>query len=197
LGIQCKDFVLLAADGSIAFSIMVLKQDEEKISKLSDSIALAVTGESGDTVQFSEFISKNIQLYKMRNGYELSPSAAANFTRRKLAEALRSRNAYQVNLLMGGYDEVSGVPELYYIDYLATLAKVPYGAHGYGAFFSMSIMEQLYRPDMSEADALDLMKKCICEVQKRFLVNLPTFKCVLINKNGIKDMPDFKATGLV
>lgn len=52
---------------------------------------MAVSGESGDTVQFAEYIAKNIQLYKMRNGYELSPKEAASFTRRNLADALRSR----------------------------------------------------------------------------------------------------------
>lgn len=52
---------------------------------------MTVTGEAGDTVQFAEYIAKNIQLYKMRNGYELSPKAAANYTRRNLAEYLRSR----------------------------------------------------------------------------------------------------------
>ena len=52
---------------------------------------MTVTGESGGTTQFAEFISKNVQLYKMRNSYELSPYAAASFTRRNLADYLRSR----------------------------------------------------------------------------------------------------------
>lgn len=64
--------------------------DEQKIHKISDKLVMAVSGESGDTTQFSEYIGKNIQLYKMRNGYELSPKAAAWFTRRNLADYLRS-----------------------------------------------------------------------------------------------------------
>ena len=52
---------------------------------------MSVVGESGDTTQYAEFIAKNIQLYKMQNGYELSPKASANFTRRNLADYLRSR----------------------------------------------------------------------------------------------------------
>lgn len=36
--------------------------------KLSDKILLLCVGEAGDTVQFAEYIQKNIQLYKMRNG---------------------------------------------------------------------------------------------------------------------------------
>lgn len=61
---------------------------------------MAVTGDSGDTVQFAEFIAKNIQLYKMRNGYELSPRAAAYYTRKQLAEYLRSRVSLLTLLLL-------------------------------------------------------------------------------------------------
>ena len=35
---------------------------------LSDRLLMSVCGAQGDTVQFAEFISKNVQLYKMRNG---------------------------------------------------------------------------------------------------------------------------------
>ena len=42
--------------------------DTDKMFKMSDNILMLVSGESGDTVQFAEYISKNIQLYKMRNG---------------------------------------------------------------------------------------------------------------------------------
>jgi 20S proteasome subunit beta 4 len=59
--------------------------------KLSDRLLMGIVGESGDTTHFAEYIEKNVQLYKMRNGYELSPYAAANFTRRNLADSLRSQ----------------------------------------------------------------------------------------------------------
>ena len=65
--------------------------DIDKSYKLSDQLVLTAVGEPGDTTQFAEFITKNIQLYKMQNGYELSPAGAANFTRRNLADYLRSR----------------------------------------------------------------------------------------------------------
>ncbi|XP_064487190.1 proteasome subunit beta type-2-like [Ornithodoros turicata] len=189
IGACFKDFALLAADKTCAFSIMVLKHDEDKIHKLSDNLLMAVCGEAGDTVQFAEFIAKNIQLYKMRNGYELSPAAAANFTRRNLADYLRSRTPYMVNLLLAGYDKATG-PELYYMDYLAAMAKVPHGAHGYGSFFTMSVMDRYYREDMTVDEAYDLLKKCIAEIQKRFLVNLPAFKVQLVDKDGIKNLKD-------
>ncbi len=66
----------------------------------------------------------------MRNETDLGPSAVANFVRGELAESLR-RNPYRVNLLLGGMDPITKKPSLYWLDYLAALAPLPYAAHGY------------------------------------------------------------------
>jgi hypothetical protein len=70
----------------------------------------------------------------MRNNMELSPAATANFVRGELASALRSRKPYTVNLLLGGYDTIADKPTLYWIDYLASQAPLPYAAHGYAQY---------------------------------------------------------------
>lgn len=46
---------------------------------------------------------------------------------------------------MAGYDKDTGC-ELHYIDYLATMAKLPFAAHGYGSYFLLSILDRYYRP---------------------------------------------------
>lgn len=193
IGIQGKDFVLVAADTVSCRSIVSMKQDYDKMHKMSDKLLMLVSGEAGDTVQFAEYISKNIQLYKMRNGYELSPHAAANFTRKNLADYLRSQTPYFVNLLLAGYDKDEG-PSLYFMDYLASVNKVPFGAHGYGSFFTVSILDKHYREDITVEQAVALMSKCVNEIKQRFIVNMPTFKVRVIDKDGIRDLPDIVAT---
>lgn len=56
---------------------------------------------------------------------------------------------YFVNLLLAGYDDETG-PELYFVDYLASMVKVPYAAHGYGGFFSLSIMDRYHKAGKGE-----------------------------------------------
>lgn len=51
---------------------------------------MGVNGDNGDTSQFAQFVAKNVQLYKMRNGYELDVAAAVHFTRRTLADGMRA-----------------------------------------------------------------------------------------------------------
>jgi len=187
IGIKGADFVIIAADTTAARSIVSMKKDHDKMYSLSDKLLMSVVGDSGDAVQFSEYIAKNIQLYKMRNGYELSPHAAANFTRKNLADCLRSSSAYQVNVLMAGHDDEAG-PALYYMDYLASLAKLPFAVHGYGAFFSLSIMDRYYKDNMNKEECLDIVQKCVDEIHRRFIVNMPQFKVRIVDKDGIRDL---------
>ncbi|XP_003727222.1 proteasome subunit beta type-2-like [Strongylocentrotus purpuratus] len=189
LGIQGPDYVLLASDMNAGRSVFVFKHDQEKMFPLSSKLLMLCAGESGDTVQFAEYIQKNIQLYKIRNGYELSPKAAANFTRKNLADFLRSKTPYQVNLLLAGHDETDG-PCLFYMDYLGSLQQVPFAAHGYGSYFTLSILDRHYRRDMTRDQAVEVLKKCLLEVQKRFIVNLPTFQIRIVDKDGIHELPN-------
>lgn len=107
------------------------------LPELTHSWAACTPEEAGNNadvpfaVQFAEYIQRNAQLYSMRNETDLSPSGLAHFVRGELASSLRSRKPYNVNLLMGGVDPITGKPSLYWMDYLASMAEVPYGAHGY------------------------------------------------------------------
>lgn len=56
-----------------------------------------------------------------------------------------SQTPYMVNMLLAGHDDQDG-PSLFYMDYLASLQQVPYAAHGYGSFFTMSVIDRLYKP---------------------------------------------------
>jgi 20S proteasome subunit beta 4 len=163
-------------------------------------------------VQFAEFIQANIQLYSMRNGMELSPAATANFVRGELASALRSRRPYTVNLLLGGYDKIADKPTLYWIDYLASLAPVPYGAHGYAQYVFLvftdatpvllmnhrsgqranlpffQVLDKHHHPDIDYEQGLKIMRMCTEELKRRLPIDFKGVFVKVITKDGIKDV---------
>ncbi|KAH8989630.1 nucleophile aminohydrolase [Lactarius hatsudake] len=145
---------LIAADTTSARSIVKMKVDEDKIKTLSPHLLMAYSGESGDTIQFAEFVERNIRLYQIRNLYPLRPQSAASWIRRSLADSLRSRSPYTVNLLVGGYDSAEKLPQLYWIDYLGTMASVPFAAHGYGSYFALSLLDRYHNPEGSLEEGL-------------------------------------------
>lgn len=113
IGIKFNDFVLIATDMTAAHSIMVMKDgetllrklallltfthfiilraDEDKTYNITNNVVMGVTGEAGDVPRFAEFITQNVKLYRMRNGYDLSIPAIGTYTRKTVAEHLRSQ----------------------------------------------------------------------------------------------------------
>ncbi|KAK9811836.1 hypothetical protein WJX72_010995 [[Myrmecia] bisecta] len=184
MGMRCNDFVMLACDTTAVQQIITIKHDEDKLIPIDSHKLMGVAGEPGDRVQFSEFILANIRLYAARNNRELSTSATAHFTRGELATALRKR-PYMANLLIAGFDKAGG-PSLYWMDYLATMHKMNIAGTGYGSYFVLSMFDKLWRKDLNESEALDLMLKGIDEVKKRLVVAPPSYVIKIIDANGTR-----------
>ncbi|VDD84051.1 unnamed protein product [Mesocestoides corti] len=89
IGIAFKDFVIIAAYYRINISIMTLKGHADKVFKSSNHSVMAVCGEAGDVIA-----SRHLMQLQT--------------TRKNLAEALRSRTPYNVNLPLAGYDPKDG-----------------------------------------------------------------------------------------
>lgn len=49
---------------------------------------------------------------------------------------------------------------------------------------------------MTVNEAYDVLKKCVSEIHKRLIVNLPNFKVQVIDKDGIRDLEPLSAKKL-
>lgn len=185
-GIEFDGGVILAADQINARSILTYQSNLDKVVQLSSHSAMGVAGPNSDLVNFSEYISKNFALYQLSNdGIQLSTAAQANFCRNELATALR-KGPYQVNILLGGYDKKTSSGSLYWMDYLAALTKLKYGAQGYASNFCLSIMDRDYKEGLTQDEAVQIVEKCIKELQVRFLLNQSNFLIKVIDKDGVR-----------
>mmetsp|Transcript_24036 Transcript_24036/g.81168 ORF Transcript_24036/g.81168 Transcript_24036/m.81168 type:complete len:194 (+) Transcript_24036:99-680(+) len=181
--VKGKDFVIIAADAMTAFSVMKLKDDYDKIWEVEGKL-FAASGPSADASNFMEFIEKNINLHTLRTGLKLSTKASANYTRNELAQSLRKKGSYQTDLLIGGVD--ADGPKLYFMDYMGSSESVNKAAHGYGAMFTFGLMDRYWKPDMELEEAKDIIRKCIKELEVRFVVDLGKYICKVVTKDGIR-----------
>lgn len=137
----------------------------------------------------NRYISKNLKLYELSNdGLKLSTHAQANFCRGELAKALR-KGPFQVNVILGGYDaKVPTGGSLYVMDYLGSCTKANYGAQGYASNFCLSIMDRDWKEGQTEEEAVQIVEKCIRELQMRFLINQSNFIIKVIDKEGLRTL---------
>lgn len=165
-------------------SILQFKSDENKIKALGPHLAMAYGGEPGDTNNFADYVERNMRLYAIRHHNALLPHAASSWIRRSLADSIRSRRPYAVNLLLAGFDTTDDTPHLYWMDYLGTKATVPYAAHGMGMHVSLSTMDKYWYEGIDRRAGIDVVKKAINETQTRLVIKF-NFNCILIDKDGI------------
>ncbi|EDW77562.1 uncharacterized protein Dwil_GK24489 [Drosophila willistoni] len=196
LGIKGRDFVMLASDTMQAKSLIFMKDDQSKIHRLSDFSMMATVGDGGDTIQFSDYISKNLHLYKISNGYHLSPKAAAHFTRKNLADYLRTNTRYQVAMLLAGYDESEG-PDLHYIDSYGASQSINHAGHGWGSIFCGSILQRYWHQQLTQQEAYEILKKSVIEIQKRLIINLRNFDVYVVDKSGMRQMEPINPGSLI
>ncbi|MCJ1287184.1 Proteasome subunit beta type-4 [Xylographa opegraphella] len=166
----------------------ILKASDDKTRELNNHTLMAFTGEAGDTVQFAEYIQANIKLYSMRNDTHLGPAAVASFVRGELAKSLRSRKPYTVNLLLGGMDPITEKPSLYWLDYLAALAPVPYAAHGYAQYYCLSILDKHHHPDIDYEQGMKILRMCTDELKRRLPIDFKGMLVKVIDKTGIREI---------
>lgn len=124
----------------------------------------------------------------MRNSNHLTPAETASFVRSELAKSLRSKNPYTVNLLLGGYDTVTDKPQLFWIDYLASCAPLPYAAHGYAQYYCLSILDKHHNPNISFEQGMKLLRMCTDELKRRMPVDFKGVLVKVVTKEGIKEV---------
>jgi len=90
-------------------------------------------------------------------------------------------------MLVAGYD--ADGPHLYFMDYLSSMERVNRAAHGYGAYFALSIMDRYYKKDLTYEEGLDIIRKCIKEMQVRFLIHMEKFVIKVVDKDGVRQVP--------
>ena len=105
--------------------------------------------------------------------------------RNEMAKALRQA-PFQVNLLYGGWDHQEQRAKLYWMDYLGTLQQVNKGAQGYAGYFVNSVLDNAFKQDMSLDEGIEACKKCILELNTRFMIIQHNYIAKLVTKDGTK-----------
>ncbi|TKR62265.1 hypothetical protein L596_026252 [Steinernema carpocapsae] len=192
VGIACDNFVLMAADKcDFADGAVTLTQNQDKGFRLGEKTHMFCSGSPGDVANFGGLAVSSLQQNKFRFGYELKPKAAHHFLQKTVADNLRSGNAWKVDAVIGGFNEVENKAFLGTIDqYGAGVAEQSYVFQGFSGRFCYSIMDELYRKDMNEEQAMEVLQKCLSQAKTRFVASLPNFSVVKIDRSGVKQVAD-------
>ena len=123
----------------------------------------------------------------MRNSRVLDNEGIANMTRNTLAQAIR-RNPYLTFVIQAGFDVDTNKPSLYWFDYFGSMARPNATAQGLCSYFLLSLFDRHWKEGMNLDEGLELVKLCIDQLQKRYVIKTSAFIIKIVDKDGIRQI---------
>lgn len=157
VGVVYRDGVVLGADTRSTNDTTVADKNCEKIHYIAPNIYCCGAGTAADTEKTTELISSQMELLRLNT----SDSQSRVVTSCTLLKRMLFRYQGHVSaaLVLGGCD-IDG-PHLYQIYPHGSTGRLPFTTMGSGSLAAMAIFESDYRDDMSEVDALSLVRRSI------------------------------------
>jgi proteasome beta subunit len=193
VGIVFRDGVVLATERRATMGNLIASKKAKKVHSISDHIGMTIAGGVGDAQQLIRIINVECNLYEIRRGREISVGAAATILSNYLNQ---NRFApYYVQLLVGGCD-MDG-PSVYSVDAAggATLEE-NFVATGSGSYTAYGVLEDRFRPGMTEAEAVELAGRALRAAMSRDSASGEGYNVVVITKDRFEYVPEEKILGL-
>ena len=189
LAMKYKDGVLLAADRqSTAYGRIVHSNKRTKMIEITETSMITTAGSIAETRTTARLLKAEIKLFQMKTGRKPSiPEIASLLSRIQL-------HHYESHLLFGGIEG----KEKHVFDVMPGLKiESNYKTTGSGGIFALSVLDTIYKKDLTEKEAIDVAVKTISTSIGRDVYSGGGITISLINDKGIKTLEkEFELTNI-
>ncbi|MFA4824153.1 MAG: archaeal proteasome endopeptidase complex subunit beta [Methanoregula sp.] len=185
IGIVFKDGVILATEKRATMGYMIASKKAKKVYKVADRIGMTTAGGVGDAQQLARILTVECNLYQIRRSRSITVGASATL----LSNYLNQNRyfPYYVQLLVGGIDENG--PSVYSVDAMGGATKEEeIVATGSGSPMAYGVLEDRFRKDMNEDEAIDIAIRALKSAMKRDAGSGEGIHVVVITKDKYQEM---------
>lgn len=160
VGITFDGGVVVGADHRATMGHFIANKSVKKLFRISANVALTTAGLVGHAQSLSRTLAAELRLFELKRDQEMTVKGAATLT----ANILAGRPHY-VQLLIVGVDD-SGA-SVYSIDSAGGSIPDVYCATGSGSPFMYGVLEDQYKPGLTQDEALALAAKSLLASAQR------------------------------
>lgn len=185
VGIVGNKFILLAADQQATMGNTIADDDARKIYKITDYIALTISGTVGDSLAIIRFLKAQASLYEVERNTRMTPKALTT-----LLSNVLNGNRYYPFMFMPVVGGLNNSPELYEVTPFGCVSeKKKYAVTGSGTDFALTTLDSEYKESMNKDEALNLAIKAVMAAKNRDIyTGGKTITVVVIDENGYREI---------
>jgi len=164
VGLVFADGVILATEKRATMGYLIASKRAKKVYQIANRIGMTIAGGVGDAQQLARIITVECNLYQIRRSREITVGAASTLLSNYLNQ--NRYMPYYVQLLVGGIDEHG--PSVYSVDAMGGATKEEdIVSTGSGSPMAYGVLEDRYRKDMNEDEAIELAVRSLKSAMKR------------------------------
>ena len=187
IGIVFKDGIILATEKRATMGNMIASKRAKKVYQVADRIGMTTAGGVGDAQQLARIMTVECNLYQIRRGRSISVGAASTL----LSNYLNQNRyfPYYVQLLVGGVDATG--PSVYSVDAMGGATREDdIVATGSGSPMAYGVLEDRYKPDLSQDEAIELAIRALRAAMRRDSASGEGIHVVIITKDAYSELSE-------
>jgi proteasome beta subunit len=194
IGIKYKDGIILAADRQVSSENFIASKYGEKIHQVDRNIAVTIAGLVADAINLVERLKAEFKLYYYDKKRPISIEHAARLASNIFYGGFRGGRPLYTQILIGGFTihngDGNGTPKLYVIDPSGGSIEDKFIATGSGSQVAYGTLENSYREDLTEKEAIQLAYKAMKSAIERNPFTGNGIDAVCISREGFKRLTD-------
>ena len=165
VGIIVKDGVVIGTESQASAGSTVASKQAQKLFEINEYTAATIAGGVADCQYVVSQIRALSRIKELEEGVVPGPRYIASIVRNIL---FSGRSYYMSMMIVGGYSVKQKSGLLTGIDMLGTLYEEDsFLSFGSGSPFSLGVLEADWKPNMSKADGINLIKTAISSSRER------------------------------
>jgi proteasome beta subunit len=182
VGISYSNGVILAAEKRVSFGNFVVNKNTKKTFPVTDKVGAACAGMVADMQVLIRQITALAKIRKLETRRNVAPNSVAKL----MSVVMFERRFFPLltQVVVGGMNEK---PEIYTLDPLGSVLPDDYAAVGTGAEMALAILDEEYKPSMSEEMARELAVRAIKSAVQRDAASGDGIDILMITTSSIRE----------
>lgn len=165
IGIRTKEGVVLGSDKRASKGFFIGSKITQKISKIDDSLAIAIAGQLSDAEYLIKVAKAERKLMELRRGFMLTVKESARLIANLAYSGLKNYQPYFVELLIAGVDKEGG--HVYVADMSGAITNEDFASSGSGSPIAYGVLESLYHKEITNEEAKEIATKAVSAAMER------------------------------
>ena len=196
IGIKYKDGIILAADRQVSSENFVASKTGDKIYQVDKTIGVTISGLVADAYNLVERLKAEFKLYYYDKKRSIPIENAARLASNIFYGTFRGGRPLYAQVLIGGFSgnghtpNQQPEPKLFVIDPSGGTIEDKFIATGSGSQLAWGLLENSYKEDLTEDEAIKLAFKAIRSAIERNPYTGSGVDAVVISKDGYRRLTD-------